>query len=372
MDPIMSPPRIRIDRVEITNFKGIDHLVIDFPRPAFDHDPDITVMGSENGLGKTSVFEAIGLMTWIAASEEIAERFSYGLIKFPKAISEAIAGKAIRGGENDCTVGVSFNIDGYVGEMTQHYCAFSISKNGSILENGIIRLNKKRHNLWPDSHPRFGPSSLGLFGESPEPFIVFPILYLNSYRKVREGGMSLQSLIAGTRQRDWYASGASKDGDASTSTAKNLMLRALMGQAGLFEEIPGESEADAIKQLNELLGQFANVNLDKLKQGDGNTIDFRVRPLDGGGSYSFDGLSSGQKEIVATLFLIWRATKDNPCVVLIDEPELHLNAQWHKQVVRWLHKIAPWNQYILATHSADVFDAVRASQRILLRRGPDQ
>jgi predicted ATPase len=377
----MSPPRIRIDRVEITNFKGIDHLVIDFPRPAFDHDPDITVMGSENGLGKTSVFEAIGLMSWIVASQHIAERYYHGFIQFPHNISKSITGRSIRSGEKRCAVVVKYNIDGNAeggvidlcAEGGVHYdCFVKIFEDGSIQEKGIVDLYNKRYSLWPDIDPRFGPSSPGLFGESPEPFIVFPIFYLNSYRKVREGGMSLQSLIGGTRQRDWYASGASKDGDASTSTAKNLMLRALMGQAGLFEEIPGESEADAINQLNELLGQFANVNLDKLKQGDGNTIDFRIRPLDGGGSYSFDGLSSGQKEIVATLFLIWRATKDNPCIVLIDEPELHLNAQWHKQVVRWLHKVAPWNQYILATHSADVFAAVPESQRILLRRGPDQ
>lgn len=368
----MSPPRIRIDRVEITNFKGIDHLVIDFPRPAFDHDPDITVMGSENGLGKTSVFEAIGLMSWIAASTQTADVFGSGVIRFPETISKAMTGKALRADERTCCVEMGYVLEIQNGSKYCRTCSISISGDGAIEEKGVLEFERGSSFPGQERFLHINKRSEGLFGESPEPFFIFPIFYLNSYRKVREGGINLQSLIEGTPRVDWHSPGTNRDGDASTSTAKNQMLRALMGQAGLFEEIPGEGEAEALDLLNQLLGQFAGVKLDKLKPGDRNTIDFRVRPRDGGGSYSFDGLSSGQKEIVATLFLIWRATKDNPCIVLIDEPELHLNAQWHKQVVRWLHKVAPWNQYILATHSADVFAAVPESQRILLRRGPDQ
>ncbi len=366
------PPRIRLNRIQITNFKGIDHLVIDFPQPAFDHDPDICVMGSENGLGKTSVFEAIGLVNWIAASEHIAEDFNFGLIKFPESITKSIVEKSIRGGEGYCAIEVNYMLNQQDERQKQYFCGISVSNDGNISEKGILKLVRSRDFVRNGKYLPVGQMSQGLFGEFPEPFFIFPIFYMNSYRKVREGGMSLQALIEGTPRVDWHSNGAARDGDASTSTAKNQMLRALMSDAGLFEDIADDDASEALDLLNRLLGQFANVKLDKLKPGDRNTIDFRVRPLDGGGSFSFDGLSSGQKEIVSTLFLIWRVTHDSPCIVLIDEPELHLNAQWHKQVVRWLHKIAPRNQYILATHSADVFAAVPESQRILLRRGPDQ
>ncbi|MEO5366599.1 MAG: ATP-binding protein [Magnetococcus sp. WYHC-3] len=89
----------------------------------------------------------------------------------------------------------------------------------------------------------------------------------------------------------------------------------------------------------------------------------------GGDSFAFDGLSSGQKEIISTLFLVWHYTRESPAIVMIDEPELHLNAQWHRDFVREVVRLAPNNQYLMATHSEDVFASVPASQRLSLR-GP--
>jgi predicted ATP-dependent endonuclease of OLD family len=52
--------------------------------------------------------------------------------------------------------------------------------------------------------------------------------------------------------------------------------------------------------------------------------------------------------------------------VLIDEPELYLNAEWHWSLIRNMCQLAPDNQYIIATHSQDVFEAVDEDRRILL------
>jgi predicted ATP-binding protein involved in virulence len=70
--------------------------------------------------------------------------------------------------------------------------------------------------------------------------------------------------------------------------------------------------------------------------------------------------------MIATLFLIWRNTAEQPGIVLIDEPELHLNAEWHGDFVEQLRKLAPRNQYILATHSEEIFRSVDESRRALL------
>jgi predicted ATP-binding protein involved in virulence len=70
--------------------------------------------------------------------------------------------------------------------------------------------------------------------------------------------------------------------------------------------------------------------------------------------------------VIATLFLIWRNTAEQPGIVLIDEPELHLNAEWHGDFVEQLRKLAPRNQYILATHSEEIFRSVDESRRALL------
>ena len=52
--------------------------------------------------------------------------------------------------------------------------------------------------------------------------------------------------------------------------------------------------------------------------------------------------------------------------MLIDEPELHLNAEWHSQFIRYLYKLAPHNQYIIATHSQYIAESVEPYQRLLL------
>jgi predicted ATP-dependent endonuclease of OLD family len=86
----------------------------------------------------------------------------------------------------------------------------------------------------------------------------------------------------------------------------------------------------------------------------------------GGDEGAFETLSSGQKEIISTLFTIWSATYHQPSVVLIDEPELHLNAEWQRIFVSKLAELAPKNQYILATHSEEIFASVPKERRLLL------
>ena len=111
---------------------------------------------------------------------------------------------------------------------------------------------------------------------------------------------------------------------------------------------------------------FTGGTLGKLRRMGGDLVDILIRPRDGLPSYSFDGLSSGQKEIITTLFSIWYQTQDQPAVVLIDEPELHLNAEWHRRVVNALLSLAPHNQYIFATHSVGVMESVKKEHRFLI------
>ena len=55
-----------------------------------------------------------------------------------------------------------------------------------------------------------------------------------------------------------------------------------------------------------------------------------------------------------------------PALVLIDEPELHLNADWQRELIYQLHASMPQNQYILATHSEDIFASVSPVRRLML------
>lgn len=92
-----------------------------------------------------------------------------------------------------------------------------------------------------------------------------------------------------------------------------------------------------------------------------------------GDEVEFRDIGSGAVSFITTLMTIWQATRRFgpsvevfPHLVLVDEPELHLNAWLQRRFVHELERIAPHNQYVLATNSEEVFASVRPHQRLLL------
>ena len=54
------------------------------------------------------------------------------------------------------------------------------------------------------------------------------------------------------------------------------------------------------------------------------------------------------------------------------DPEMHLNAEWHRTFIHNLLELIPKNQYIISTHSEEVMDTVNKENRILLLPGNDE
>ena len=347
---------IKIRRIRIVNYKGIDELELDFPRPKMFGDPDVVVMGSRNGLGKTSVLECCALLLIALSSREymfeLSRRGSLP-IDLPEMIIRAGASIAQIEGELD------------IGDMTI-VLDVAIHKSGTVkIKNKPEQLLDVQQLLRKDKTDVVEHFVSTVGGMSPNPLLSEYFLYFHSYRKVQEGnpelGMMVERENAQRRVRYRPAYGV------PMSTFKLRILRSLMSRANLFEDLGDEQSEDVLIKLNEFVERYAGGTIQKLRPSSDNTVDFRIHPVDGGPSFTFDGLSSGQKEIIATLFLIWDQTRDKPGVVLIDEPELHLNPEWHRDFVRQLSRIAPDNQYIIATHSEDVFASVDEDHRFLLQ-----
>ena len=53
-------------------------------------------------------------------------------------------------------------------------------------------------------------------------------------------------------------------------------------------------------------------------------------------------------------------------VVVIDEPELHLDPQWHGLLMLAIQRLLPKVQLIVATHSTRIYDSVLSFQRHFL------
>ncbi|OWK36797.1 hypothetical protein FRUB_09360 [Fimbriiglobus ruber] len=78
-----------------------------------------------------------------------------------------------------------------------------------------------------------------------------------------------------------------------------------------------------------------------------------------------DALSSGQLELFG-LFGVLMLEKFTDGIVVIDEPELHLDPQWHALMVRAIRRFFPSAQLLVATHSPQVYDSVMSFERHFL------
>ena len=355
---------IKIRRLKIENYKGIDELDISFPQPNFNDEPDIMVIGSRNGVGKTSILESCALLLWM-------------IIKSPVSISNSLAREMrrntplsinipdlmVRAGAESASIFGEFQV-----HDTLYKVNFEINRNGTINpHNGFSdvksALEEVNYSLSGDySTPDFLSS---LIGFSTEPIVSSPVLYFHSHRKIREGSPEL-GMMSDKKEQDSLRRVSRFYPEFTLSTFKSEVLRSLMAKANLFENLNHSDSENTLNKLNNLMSDFAQGKIEQLRFLGDNTIEFRVSPVNGGESFPFDGLSSGQKEMISTLFLIWKYTVDQPSIVLIDEPELHLNAEWHRQFINNLHKLAPHNQYIIATHSQYIVESVDADRRILL------
>ncbi len=348
---------IRLKKLTIRNFKAFKNFTIDFPSPRMKDDPDILVMGSSNGLGKTSILEACSLL-YLATIPE-ANFFSF---RRSLKVTVELADLLIRAGAKEASIEGTFTTT----KEENIFGSLTLYRSGKIAgprEPRKISLPASEFEV-PAANPSNNNEVVtnllcALLGINSDPLLLPPFMYFHSYRKIPEGKLEFGQLVdGGHRQRM----------GSPITTFKFEILRALISREGLFEDFDTDEAKDILETLDKLMKQYAQVTIGKLKLSPESTIDFRVIPDNGnhGPSYSFDSLSSGQKEIISTLFLIERYGRKYPGIVLIDEPELHLNVEWHRSLIRNMCQLAPGNQYIIATHSKNIFDAVDKDRRILL------
>jgi predicted ATPase len=84
---------------------------------------------------------------------------------------------------------------------------------------------------------------------------------------------------------------------------------------------------------------------------------FDVHFSDGENEYAYEGLSSGEKNVLL-LLIRFVAERMHQSVVLIDELELNQHPIWQRRLVHLVPRMGEGNQVIATTHSAYLRDAV--------------
>lgn len=354
-------PGLKLRQLEIENYKRLDSLKVDFPRPRMKGDPDVMILGSQNGGGKTSALECAGLLFLAILTGEDLFRRMPDTGRFID-----LADLLIKSGRKSAEILGKFELDG-----ESHDVRLKVSKTGKTSVTGTEKLRERipdrnylRRLLREDS---LEEALMSLLAFNSEPLILPPFIHFNSYRKIQEGNPNLAAMVDEPMGRAQMMYSRTRYGRmiSTISSFKIEMLRSLLGGAELFEGFNKVDSEATVEFLNSLIRRYAGGSIEKLRPLPDNSLDFRITTGEGT-SFAFDGLSSGQKEIISTLFLIWRHSQDGPCIVLIDEPELHLNAEWHADFVERLREYGPHNQYILATHSEQIFGSVDEDRRALL------
>lgn len=88
--------------------------------------------------------------------------------------------------------------------------------------------------------------------------------------------------------------------------------------------------------------------------------------IENGEKRNFSSLSSGEREVVNIVFdFIQRGPSD--CIIIFDEPELHLHPELSYRLLQTLAEVGNNNQFILATHSPEIISASIDNTVVFLR-----
>jgi ABC-type transport system involved in cytochrome c biogenesis ATPase subunit len=308
MAPATTPP-IGLESLSIRDFRGIDCLDLDFTRPDGRRN-SLVVLAGPNGCGKTSVLEA----ALIAVG-------GYKLAVGP------LGRRAVRKGAED------FEIRARLRDW--------------ISEDETIEIVHSSRSDPPRPDPRL------------------PHWYFSSWRA--------PSLVGSVNVT------VGKPGRRPAKNDPNRLrnVKQQLTNAAAAQSFPGSGKlllrkySEWIDRINEAWATFYpgrdyKFFVDLVDSDEGGVGAFDVFYNSGETPpLPVDDLSAGQLELflfLAALIL----NDDRQGIVFIDEPELHLDPQWHAPILRALMRLQPNAQFIVATHSPTIYETAKSYERHFL------
>ena len=309
-------PSVALKSLSIRDFRGIKSLDLDFTGP--DGLPNsLIVIGGPNGSGKTSVLEA-----------------AIYLLDETNTMMASEARRDIRREGNVRSGGDRFSIEGHLRD--------SLSGNLEIVRR-VSSFSGERN-----------PASSYV-----------PLWYFPSWRGPGIGG-SVDVTTGRTK-----TSAQKKDRNRLKRIKQKLVNAAAVEKFSESDPRSANQYSKWIESINRAWNEFdpsrnAGISVELIGPGnpDSGSFDLFYRQPDYP-RLEVDLLSSGQLELLMLIAeLVFNGERDG--IVFIDEPELHLDPQWHRPFLRSLMRLQPKTQFIVTTHSTEIFDAARSYERHFL------
>lgn len=358
---------MKIARLELRNYRGFHLLDVELST-------DLTVFVGNNGVGKSSILEAIVVyLSWLVA------RIKYG----DKGKGSGIKQESIRNGATNSSILVW-----HIAQSSEYKTLIaknrigvkSTEKHFSIL-NYVSRLaDVYRTQLTNDNN-----ASLPLLAYYPVERsileIVIDIKYNHSFEQIDGYENSLAKGSSFSSFFEWfrYREDIENQENMHPSTYKKLLnllddsiKTEIEKKLSAIQIENSDSQLAAVRNaIAVFMPEYKNLHVDREHRGLGKMLVEKD-----GKEFDISQLSQGEKSLMALVGDIARRLSmmnpslKNPLhgegIVLIDEVDLHLHPKWQQTVVQDLLRTFPNIQFILTTHSPQVLSTVeRKNIRVL-------
>ncbi|CAN98825.1 hypothetical protein sce8655 [Sorangium cellulosum So ce56] len=364
-----SAPGLRLTRLDVRNFRGIDEISLDL-RDAQGAAIDLVVLAGANGSGKTALLEAILLLL-------------HRPEKLPR--DAAPLREQIRFGAEALELRGEFRFQER-DELVDFHTELRVAHDTPARSGNFLRA----HGLEPqETLPGYGWSRDARFDANVE------------YFSARREPEALGEVVNPGGARSDVEAHRLRELKRRLISAYYRDLRAQARRAKPVTEAPANGGARAAQddgpfaRLQRLWERFngAGQTLDVIPvsndPGSGDEVVLRDdRPVpedvtslemarrlaparpDIPRMVPLDRLSSGQVSLLA--FAGPLVFRDAPTdVLLIDEPEQHLHVQWQRLLIPALRELSPTTQILVATHSESILDSALSYERFILVEDED-
>ena len=376
---------MKLRQVEIKNFRGLKSILFKTESPA-------TVIVGPNGMGKTSILEAIRLVKGIlmpSYDTENSEVFqSLGVISpnNPQMLNlRSILGDF----QQDLQIGLMLELnDAEVSFLEKKLPRLAVVHLRSInaLPLGLNELSLTQYLSSEEGNRALTHATSEIQNELKKlsaSKLINPTLLISTNGIIRGLNIFDQefvSLISGSLMPDvglfsyFPADRALPSGEVAIQIGgaeAAQQIRAHIGQAmtkySRLKQFIVNKYLTGPGALNELNEDFNLIftkllpgkKLEGLSVAPNGVLSVAIREIYNGAVYDIDSISSGEKGLILTFFLMKRCVTQGG-IVLVDEPELHLNSAVCKKILPFLVEevLNPSDiQAIICTHSPEVLAA---------------
>ncbi|MDT9634392.1 AAA family ATPase [Pseudomonas sp. JV449] len=342
---------MQIKRFTLVNFRGIEHMELDF-----EGKKTVALVGV-NGVGKSSILDALAI-TLSNLTARIVNQASK---------SRAISPDDIRIGSDYSRLDVAIELFDQPGEGELSWAIALNRKAGKHppeRSSNLIQLSLKADELvygidhfetWVNGH------------------IALPLaVYYDIHRAVLDVPLRVAGRVPNVVALGYEGALGRGGADFKTFFAWFRTQEDIENETG--RDVPGfrDRELSAVRKAIETFTGFRDIRVRRKPA-------LKMTVLKGEQEFDVLQLSDGEKCLLAMvgdlarrLTLLNRGVKDplrGEGIVLIDELELHLHPGWQRTVVANLRKTFPNCQFIITTHSPQILGELPVESVLLLKDG---